>query len=140
MYRYRHNDVPKWYFACTEVVQQKAHVPKWISYVPKSSCTESVHPFVPKLSCTESDVTPLAKQSLSYKPCTGQCMNACWTSRRRLLADCQVAHWTTCRLDNSRTRQLADAIGDCVLSFRSFGGICETASCPVRELTSARVV
>jgi len=22
----------------------------------------------------------------------------------------------------------------CVLSFRSFGGICETASCPVREL------
>ena len=24
MYRYRHNDVPKWYFACTEVVQQKA--------------------------------------------------------------------------------------------------------------------
>ena len=57
MYRYRHNDVPKWYFACTEVVQQKTHVPKWISYVPKSSCTESVHPFVPKLSCTESDVT-----------------------------------------------------------------------------------
>ena len=57
MYRYRHNDVPKWYFVCTEVVQQKAHVPKWISYVPKSSCTESVHPFVPKLSCTESDVT-----------------------------------------------------------------------------------
>jgi len=38
---------------------QKTHVPKWISYVPKSSCTESVHPFVPKLSCTESDVTPL---------------------------------------------------------------------------------
>jgi len=23
MYRYRHNDVPKWYFACTEVVLQK---------------------------------------------------------------------------------------------------------------------
>jgi len=44
-------------FACTEVVQQKTHVPKWMSYVPKSSCTESVHPFVPKLSCTESDVT-----------------------------------------------------------------------------------
>jgi len=59
MYRYRHNDVPKWYLACTEVVQQKTHVPKWISYVPKSSCTESVHPFVPKLSCTESDVTRL---------------------------------------------------------------------------------
>jgi len=27
-----------------------------------------------------------------------------------------------------------------VLSFSSFGGICETASCPVRELTSSRVV
>jgi len=27
-----------------------------------------------------------------------------------------------------------------VLSFRSFGGICETASCPVYELTSPRVV
>ena len=58
MYRYRHNDVPKWYFACTEVVLQKTHVPKLISYVPKLSCTETVHPFVPKLSCTESDVTP----------------------------------------------------------------------------------
>jgi len=57
MYRYRHNDVPKWYFTCTEVVLQKTHVPKLISYVPKSSCTETVHPFVPKLSCTESDLT-----------------------------------------------------------------------------------
>ena len=28
----------------------------------------------------------------------------------------------------------------CVLSFRSFGGICETASCPVRELAYPRVV
>jgi len=27
----------------------------------------------------------------------------------------------------------------CVLSFRSFGGICETATCPVHEMTSARV-
>ena len=27
----------------------------------------------------------------------------------------------------------------CVLSFRSFGGICETASCPVRDLSSPRV-
>jgi len=26
-----------------------------------------------------------------------------------------------------------------VLSFRSFGGICETASCPVRDLSSPRV-
>jgi len=36
------------------------------------------------------------------------------------------------------TGQLADATGDCVLSFRSFGGICETASCPVCELSSYR--
>jgi len=49
----------KWYFACTEVVLQKTHIPKLISYVSKSSCTETVHPFVPKLSCTESDLTPL---------------------------------------------------------------------------------
>ena len=40
-------------------------------------------------------------------------------------------------LDNSRIRQLADWTSRgchgrlCVLSFRSFGGICETASCPV---------
>jgi len=27
----------------------------------------------------------------------------------------------------------------CVLSFRSFGGICETANCPVRDLSSPRV-
>ena len=39
----------------------------------------------------------------------------------------QVADWTTCGCH----RRL------CVLSFRSFGGICETATCPVRELTSA---
>ena len=26
-----------------------------------------------------------------------------------------------------------------MLSFRSFGGVCETATCPVRELTSRRV-
>ena len=43
-------------------------------------------------------------------------------------------------LDNSRIRQLADWTTRgchrrlCVLSFRSFGGICESASCPVREL------
>jgi len=42
-------------------------------------------------------------------------------SRIRQLADCQLADWTT----RGRHRQL------CVLSFRSFGGIRETASCPV---------
>ena len=62
MYRYRLNDVPKRYFTCTEVVLQKTHVPKLISFVPKSSCTETAHPFVPKLSCTESDLT-LCKHS-----------------------------------------------------------------------------
>jgi len=43
-------------------------------------------------------------------------------------------------IDSEVTGQLADATGDCVLSFRSFGGICETASCPVRELAYPRVV
>jgi len=44
------------------------------------------------------------------------------------------------RLDNSRTGQVVDWTTRgchgrlCVLSFRSFGGICETTSCPVREL------
>jgi len=38
--------------------------------------------------------------------------------------------WTTCGCHQRL----------CMLSFRSFGGICETASCPVRELTSPRDV
>jgi len=42
--------VPKSYY-------KKTHVAKLISYVPKSACTESVHPFVPKVSCTESGLT-----------------------------------------------------------------------------------
>jgi len=67
-------------------------------------------------------------------------------SRICQLADCQLVDWTTHGLDISRTGQLADwATRGChqrlyVLSFRSFGGICETASCPVCEMTSARVV
>jgi len=55
-------------------------------------------------------------------------------SRIRQLADCQLASWTS----RGCHRRL------CVLSFRSFGGICETATppvvqsatSPVRELTS----
>jgi len=49
-------------------------------------------------------------------------------------------------LDNSRTGHFADWTTHgchrrlCVLSFRSFGGICKTASCPVRELAYPRVV
>ena len=42
MYRNSTSHVPKSYY-------KKTHVPKLISYVPKSSCTETVHPFVPKL-------------------------------------------------------------------------------------------
>ena len=81
MYRYRHNDVPKWYFACTEVVQQKTHVPKWISCVPKSSCTESVHPFVPKLSCTENDVThPFPTRAIR------SAWRSCYAARTSLVA------------------------------------------------------
>jgi len=60
-------------------------------------------------------------------------------------------YWTTrgyanSRIANSRTGQVADWTTRgchrrlCVLSFRSFGGICETASCPVRELAYPRVV
>jgi len=51
-----------------------------------------------------------------------------------------LADWTSRGLVNSRTRQLAYWTthgchrGLCVLSFSSFGGICETASWPVREL------
>jgi len=65
--------------------------------------------------------------------------------RIRQLVDCHLADWSTRGLDNSRTGQVADwtTCGChrrlCVLSFRSFGGICETASCPVRDLTSPRV-
>ena len=52
----------------------------------------------------------------------------------------------TCGLDNSQTGHLADwTTRGChrqlwVLSFHSFGGICETASCLVRKLTSPRDV
>ena len=37
------------------------------------------------------------------------------------------------------TGQLADAIGDFACLVLLFGGICETASCPVRDLSSPRV-
>ena len=46
----------------------------------------------------------------------------------------QLADTPTRGLDDSRTRQLADAIGDFACLVFLFGGICETASCPVREL------
>ena len=56
-----------------------------------------------------------------------------------------LADWSTLGLDNSRTGQVADWTTRgchrqlCVLSFRSFGGICETANCPVCEMSSPRV-
>jgi len=72
--------------------------------------------------------------------------------------DCREGYWTTpgyanSRIANSRTGRLASWTSRgchrrlCVLSFRSFGGICETATppvvqsatSPVRELTSPRV-
>jgi len=52
-------------------------------------------------------------------------------SRIRKLADCQLAYWTTRGLDNSRTGQVVDWTTRgchrqlCVLSFCSFGGICD---------------
>ena len=48
-----------------------------------------------------------------------------------------LADWSTRVLDKSRTGQLADATGDFACLVFAFGGM--TASCPVRELTSARV-
>jgi len=66
----------------------------------------------------------------------------------RRLDDSRTGHladWSTHGLDNSRTGQVADWTTRgchrrlCMLSFRYFGGICETASCPVRDLSSPRV-
>ena len=57
----------------------------------------------------------------------------------RQLADCQLADWTTRGLDISRTGQLADAIGEFAYLVFLFGGICESASGPVRDLSSPRV-
>ena len=56
-----------------------------------------------------------------------------------------TGYWTTrgyanSRIANSRTGQLADAIGDFPSLVFLFGGICETVSCPVRELAYVRVV
>jgi len=48
----------------------------------------------------------------------------------------QLAAWSTRGLDNSRTGQVADwTTRGCHrrLCMLSFGSICETASCPVRE-------
>ena len=56
-----------------------------------------------------------------------------------------LADWSSRGLGNSRTGQVADWTTRgchrrlCMLSFRSFGGICKTASCPVRDLSSPRV-
>jgi len=99
MYRYRLNDVPKWYFACTKVVLQKAHVPKLISYVPMSSCTETDHPFVPKLSCTESDVTHLYIGALLHKICCGFCCRRWLVAQRLDMLRCCgfVVQLSTCR-------------------------------------------
>jgi len=58
MYRYRHNDVLKWYFICTEIILQKTRTE--IDVI----CTKVVMyrncpPLVSKLKCTESDLTHL---------------------------------------------------------------------------------
>jgi len=61
-----------------------------------------------------------------------------------LQVGCILGYWTThryanSRIANSRTGHLADAIGDFACLVFLFGGICETASCPVRDLSSPRV-
>ena len=65
-----------------------------------------------------------------------------WSASTSLdFANCK-GYWTThgyanSRIANSRSGRLADWTTRgchwrlCVLSFRSFGGVCETASCPV---------
>ena len=86
-----------------------------------------------------------SNESLPPQTVTGQLVD----TPARGLDDSRTGHladWSTRGLDNSCTGQVADwtTCGChqqlCVLSFRYFGGICETASCPVHELTSARVV
>jgi len=74
-----------------------------------------------------------------------------WTTRgyaNSRIANSQTGHlasWSTRRLDNLCTGQVADWTTRgcqrrlCVLSFRSFSGIRETASCPVCDLSSPRV-
>jgi len=63
----------------------------------------------------------------------------------RQLADCQLTDWSTRGLDHSRTGQVTDWTTRgchwrlCMLSFRSFGGICETSSCPVHDFYSPGV-
>ena len=62
------------------------------------------------------------------------------------LADTPTCGLPTRGLDNLRTGQVADWTTRgchqrlCMLSFRSFGCICETMSCPVREMSSPPVV
>jgi len=75
-----------------------------------------------------------------------------WTTRgyaNSLIANSRtgrVTDWTSPGLVNSRTGQVADWTTRgclrrlCMFSFPYFGGICETASCPVCELTSPRDV
>ena len=64
---------------------------------------------------------------------------SCLNSKRA----CKRTPWTSHCLrfvPVAGTGQVADATGNfACLSFRSFGGICETASCPVRDLSSPRV-
>ena len=57
-----------------------------------------------------------------------------WTTRG--YANSRIAN---SRIANSRTGQLADAIGDFACLVFLFGSICETASCPVHDLSSPRV-
>jgi len=58
------------------------------------------------------------------------CYSGYWSGQ---LADTPTRGLPTSGLDNSRMPPAT------LNSFRSFGGICETASCPVRELTSPQV-
>jgi len=65
MYRYRHNDVSKWYLRMYRSRTAKTHVPKWISYVPKSSCTHMRLPISDYYKLT-SYLAPFPRYSLRW--------------------------------------------------------------------------
>ena len=107
---------------------------------------------VPRLEClTRVPISGLTPNSLRRcrrnETVAGGRRSGYWTTRGYANSRTgRLVDWTSRGLnnsrnllDNSRTGQLADATGDfaCLVFV---GGICETASCPVRDLSSPRDV
>ena len=84
---------------------------------------------------------------MQYQNITINVQNVRLSASVQLAADQSLDQWspagcfTNCLWDvaSTVTGQLADAIGDFACLVFLFGGICETASCPVRELAYPRV-